>query len=729
VRKKILSAATAAILVSGALIGGTLAATPAAAEGNGLALTPPMGFNDWNAFGCNTSEALIEQTADAMVANGMAATGYKYVNIDDCWQTKSRDANGDLVADPAKFPDGIAAVAAYVHGKGLKLGIYEDAGTTTCGGYPGSLGHESQDAALFASWDVDYLKYDQCNIPFANWPGETHEQIDTQLYTTMSDALKATGRPIVFSMCNGTDATALPWLWGRPVSNLWRTTTDIRDNFASMVANVNLNATLAQYTGPGAWNDPDMLEIGNGGMTVAEYESEFSLWSEMAAPLIAGTDLRTVSAADLAIYTDKDVIAVDQDSLGKQGVLLTSANGHYVFAKPLANGDVAVALFNATGSAATISTSAAAADLAKAPVYTEKDLWSKQTTETAGGISAFVPAHGTVMYRVTADTSLGQILKAGTTAPNTTLAVSAPSSEIGTGAATTVTVTLTDNGLTPVAAPTVGLTVPGGWTARRIGAGHAGAIKSGGSLTAAYAVTAPANAAPISTAAMTASAQYFGVGGHTSASSVLNLQLVSPLSATYKTANTSGSAAAFGQSGSALAIQAAGTGITPQTTTSHGTRAASDAYAAIYEASAAGAAATAQVTVTASADSGTAGASGLIMRDDMTAANSSPEGVALSVNGTGGVVMAYNATGGAVVDTTVSATGVTVTHPVSLKLVRSGSVYTGYYSTDGGSTWNQVAAVTVAATASAAAQDAGVFQASGIAGQATEADFSGFTLS
>ncbi|HEY3867966.1 MAG TPA: glycoside hydrolase family 27 protein [Actinocrinis sp.] len=728
-RRPFAAAAAAFAVVASAAGGVAVSAGPAAAEDNGLALTPPMGFNDWNAFGCNTSEALIEQTADAMVANGMKAAGYDYVNIDDCWQEKTRDANGDLVADPAKFPDGIAALAAYVHSKGLKLGIYEDAGTTTCGGYPGSLGHEQQDAALFASWGADYLKYDQCNIPFTNWPNETHEQIDEQLYTTMSNALKATGRPMVFSMCNGTDAAALPWLWGAPVSNLWRTTTDIQDNFASMVANVNLNATLAQYAGPGAWNDPDMLEIGNGGMSTTEYESEFSLWAEMAAPLIAGTDLRTVSAADLAIYTDRNVIAVDQDSLGKQGVLLTSANGLYVFAKPLSNGDVSVALFNSTGSAATISTTAAAAGLPKAIAYTEKDLWANTTTETAGKISAFVPAHGTVMYRVTAAKTAGQALQAAAQAPNTTLAVSAPSAQIGTGGSTTVTVTVTDNGVSPVLGSALRLQAPSGWTVREQGPPLPYVLLTNQSAKAAFTVSAPSSAAPISSAALTASASYLAVGGTKTAQSTLDLALVSPVQSPYSTANTTGAAAVFGQSGSSFAIQSAGTGISPQTTTSRGTRAASDSYAAIYRPGGAGTSATAEVTVTANATSGTAGESGLIMRDDMTAAGGSPEGVALFVSARGAITLDYNATGGAVVDTSVTVPSVTVTYPVALELTRSGASYSGYYSTGGGTTWLPVGTVTVASSAAAGPQDAGVFHASGSATGPSEGDFGGFALS
>ncbi len=377
------------------------AAPHAQALDNGLARTPPMGWNDWNAFGCNVSEQLIEQTADYLVSSGLKDDGYSYVNIDDCWMSSSRDSGGNLVADPAKFPDGISGTAAYVHSKGLKLGIYESAGTATCAGYPGSLNHEQQDANSFASWGVDYLKYDNCNNQGVPW--ETR-------YNAMRDALANTGRAIVFSMCEWGEDNV--WTWGAGTGNLWRTTGDINASYGSMLSNFHSNVQLAQYAGPGAWNDPDMLEVGNG-MSFTEDRSEFSLWSEMAAPLISGTDLRTASAATLSLYGDKDVIAVDQDSLGRQGTEVSSAGGLDVLAKPLANGDVSVVLFNENGSAATISTSAAAVGLPGASSYQLNNLWSHTLGSTSGTISAQVPAHGSVMYRV----SVGSGSTVGSTHP------------------------------------------------------------------------------------------------------------------------------------------------------------------------------------------------------------------------------------------------------------------------------------------------------------------------
>ncbi|MBO0863505.1 MAG: glycoside hydrolase family 27 protein [Mycobacterium sp.] len=326
-----IGAVAAAALVAGGL-SVVVAAAPAQALDNGLARTPPMGFNDWNAVGCNVNEQLIKNTADLFVSTGLKAAGYQYVNIDDCWMTHSRDANGRLVPDPGKFPDGIKGTADYVHSKGLKLGIYEDAGTMTCAGFPGSLGHEAVDAQTFADWGVDYLKYDNCFNP---GPGTQADYIAR--YTAMRDALAATGRPIVYSIA--TAGQSQPWTWGGDVVNMWRTTGDISDGWSSLKSIIAQNAQLAQYARPGAWNDPDMLEIGNGGMTDTEYETHFSMWAEMAAPLLIGTDLRNATPETLAILGNKDVIAVDQDPLGMQGTVIAHDNGTMVFNKPLANGD------------------------------------------------------------------------------------------------------------------------------------------------------------------------------------------------------------------------------------------------------------------------------------------------------------------------------------------------------------------------------------------------------
>jgi alpha-galactosidase len=366
---------------------------PAAALDNGLARTPPMGFNNWNSTHCRAefNEAMVRGIADTFVSKGLKAAGYQYVNIDDCWAERSRDAQGDLVPDRNRFPNGIKALADYVHGKGLKFGIYTSAGTMTCDviGFPGGLDHEDQDARLFASWGVDYLKYDNCN---------NQGRDAVQRYTRMRDALARTGRPIVFSICEW--GSNQPWRWAPGVGNLWRTTDDINDSWGSLLSIIKQNSPHAPYARPGAWNDPDMLEVGNGGMTDTEYRTHFSLWAMMSAPLLIGSDLRTASTATLSILTNPDVIAIDQDSLGRQAYVVWSDSGRTVYSKVLASGDRAVALFNEGSSATTITTSAAEVGMNASSSYTLRDLWTRSSTTTSGAISASVPAHGTVVYRV-----------------------------------------------------------------------------------------------------------------------------------------------------------------------------------------------------------------------------------------------------------------------------------------------------------------------------------------
>ncbi len=375
------------------------------AESNGLALTPPMGFNDWNAFACNVTEAKIKQAADFIVSSGLKSLGYKYVNVDDCWMASSRNSKGVLVANSSKFPDGIKALADYVHKDGLLFGIYEGAGTKTCKGLPGSYNHETQDANTFASWGVDYLKYDWCSgksVPFASFPGQSHDQVAQTLYTRMSKALTASGRSIVYSMCNGSDSSVHPSNWGPAISNLWRTTPDITATWSHIYSNYTKNAVLYTKAGPGHWNDPDMLEIGNGTLTMTEEETHLSLWAEMAAPLLIGTNLLTASQTTLTILKQQAVIAVDQDSLGVQGHVVSTSDGGLlqILAKKLSNGDVSVVLFNADSSTKTITTSASAVGLPTSSSYILENLWSGSRTTTTSTISASVPSHGVVMFRV-----------------------------------------------------------------------------------------------------------------------------------------------------------------------------------------------------------------------------------------------------------------------------------------------------------------------------------------
>ena len=300
----------------------------------GLAKTPPMGWNSWNKYHCDVSEELIMKMADAMVSSGMKDAGYEYIVIDDCWQV-SRDENGEIVVDPERFPHGMKFLADYIHSKGLKFGIYSSAGTVTCQRRPGGRGYEFQDARSYARWEVDYLKYDWCGSSTQNARAS---------YTLMRDALYKAGRPIVFSICEW--GSNNPWEWGAEVGHLWRTTGDISDNWNSMIGIFDKQKDLARYAGPGGWNDPDMLEVGNGGMTNEEYKTHFSLWCMLAAPLIAGNDLANMTPETKAILLNKEMIAVNQDTLGMQATCYRDNYGYQIWVKGLANNEKAVCLLN-----------------------------------------------------------------------------------------------------------------------------------------------------------------------------------------------------------------------------------------------------------------------------------------------------------------------------------------------------------------------------------------------
>ncbi|HPI27701.1 MAG TPA: glycoside hydrolase family 27 protein [Candidatus Marinimicrobia bacterium] len=374
-----------------------------------MALTPPMGWNSWNRFGCDVNEQLIRETADAMVSSGMKAAGYQYVVIDDCWQGE-RDALGFIQPDPGRFPSGMKALADYIHSKGLKFGIYSDAGWKTCGGHPGSRGYEYQDALTYAKWGVDYLKYDWCNTEGLNAEGA---------YLTMRDALFAAGRPIVFSICEWGDNQ--PWEWGKDIGHLWRTTGDITAIFDGQEGHgtwnswgvsqiLDMRENIRQYAGPDHWNDPDMLEVGNG-MTIAEDRAHFSLWCIQAAPLIAGNDLRDMSPEVIDILTNKELIAIDQDPLGIQGFKYLVKDNWEVWAKPLDKGDLALCFLNRTLEPVKVDL-----DWKKYPVkddefhyyylfnekeYKIRDLWlKKEIGTTAKPFSTQIGAHDVIVLRL-----------------------------------------------------------------------------------------------------------------------------------------------------------------------------------------------------------------------------------------------------------------------------------------------------------------------------------------
>lgn len=307
-----------------------------------LALTPPMGWNSWNNFGCNVSEKLIKEMADAMVSSGMKDAGYEYIVIDDCWQI-DRDSAGNIIPDPERFPSGMKALADYIHEKGLKFGIYSCAGSKTCQGRPGSRGYQFQDARQYAAWDVDYLKYDWCYNA-----GQDAEAA----YRTMSDALKETGRPIVFSICEWGENK--PWEWAKGIGHLWRTTADIRNIYEGeinwgglgIMNIIDKQADLWQYAGPGHWNDPDMLEVGNRGLTYDENKTHFSMWAMLAAPLMAGNDLRQMNEEVKKILTNAEVIAINQDPLGNQAIRFLNMGDREIWVKFLENNELAICFLN-----------------------------------------------------------------------------------------------------------------------------------------------------------------------------------------------------------------------------------------------------------------------------------------------------------------------------------------------------------------------------------------------
>jgi len=383
-------------------------AKPALGEENsiskGLAFSPPMGFNTWNKFGCDVSEDLVRSMADAMVKSGMKEAGYQYVVIDDCWQA-SRDSNANIVANLQRFPRGIKALADYIHSLGLKFGIYSDAGAFTCQKRPGGLGHEYQDALMYASWGVDYLKYDWCNT----LPGQDARSS----YANMRHALDASGRPIILSICEW--GTHQPWLWGKESGgNLWRTTEDIQDRWGGkekwpdgsccsngVLAILDEQVGLESYAGPGHWNDPDMLEIGNGGMSTTEYRSHFSLWAILAAPLMAGNDLRSMSLETREILTNKEVIAIDQDPLGIEGRRVAKDGGLEIWAKQLQDGGRAVVLLNRGATEQPIAVTWEQIGYPPHLTAAVRDLWvHKDLGEFRGKFSAPVASHGVVMLTV-----------------------------------------------------------------------------------------------------------------------------------------------------------------------------------------------------------------------------------------------------------------------------------------------------------------------------------------
>ncbi|NYF88070.1 glycoside hydrolase family 27 protein [Tunturiibacter empetritectus] len=366
---------------------------------NGLAKTPPMGWNSWNKFGCKgLNEKVVRETADTMVSSGMKDAGYQFVILDDCWQT-GRDASGNIIADAERFPSGIKALADYVHSKGLKFGIYTDAGAMTCAKRPGSIGHEYQDAKQYANWGVDYLKEDWCST----LPGQNSESS----YTVMRNALADSGRPIVFSICEW--GSTKPWLWAGPIGNLWRSTGDIQDcwdckkdwggNGVTQI--IDQMSGLETYAGPGHWNDPDMLEVGNGGLTKEESRAHFSMWAMFSAPLLAGNDISNMTPDTKEILLNKEVIAIDQDPLGHQARRVKKTGDLEIWSKQLQDGGRAVALLNRSPAAAKIAVAWTDLGYPDSVSASVRNLWTvSDLGKQSGSYSADVPSHGVVMLTI-----------------------------------------------------------------------------------------------------------------------------------------------------------------------------------------------------------------------------------------------------------------------------------------------------------------------------------------
>lgn len=379
-----------------------------------LALTPPMGWNSWNPFGERVSEKVIKETADAMVSSGLKDAGFEYVVIDDIWQGGRDSVTGKLYPDPVRFPSGIKALADYVHSKGLKFGIYSDAGTLTCGDKPGSFGFEEKDAKLFAEWGADYLKYDYCHCP--DYASQNNDyKMAIARYKAMGDALKATGRPIVFSICEWGPRS--PWLWGKEVGgHLWRTSYDVGDKWdeprnehsqIGILTSIDVMCDLERFAGPGGWNDPDMLVIGlnnsgfikGGGCTYEEYRTQMSMWCMFSAPLMLGCDVSNMTEATKSIILNKDIISIDQDTLGKQAFRVMRKDGIEAWKKPLSGNRVAIAFMNRNSSEGSVSVSLKQLELDPEMTYSVYDVWKHEAVkEPAGEITAKMKSHECQVY-------------------------------------------------------------------------------------------------------------------------------------------------------------------------------------------------------------------------------------------------------------------------------------------------------------------------------------------
>jgi hypothetical protein len=750
-----------AAFAGGLLIVAGIAATgaPAAnAEDNGVGAKPALGWSSWSFVRHNPTAANIESTAKAMKDSGLSDVGFNYVNVDDFWyqcpgsQGPNVDQYGRWVTDETKFPssgteNGIQVVADYVHSLGLKFGLYvtpgiskqavaqntaiegtpyhaADIATTAteknynCKGMvgidytkPGAQQFVNSWADQFAGWGVDYVKIDGVGTP---------DVPDVQAW---SDALKQTGRPIHLELSNNLDINNAP-TWSK-LSNGWRTGGDIEcyscesggssyplTAWSSVSSRFNQVANWAPYGGPGGFNDYDSLEIGNGandGLTPDERKTQMSLWSLAASPLILGTDLTHLDPADLAMLKNTEVLSVDQDAIDAKRI--SSSSTTQVFAKTENNGDVVVGLFNTGSDAQVVSTSAAALGLSAAPDYSVRDLWKHSFTQTTGTISADVPSHGVALFKVRA------LPVAAPLPPSTTVALTGLTAATA-GQPETVNEVFTNNGAQPVRNVGLSLTGPAGVTATPVTAATFDTVPAGGTAQTTFQVTTPATAGLFASETVNAVATYDWLGAQPEQVSTTGTITVNqPVLAPYKTfASTT---ASFSQSGTQLGVRAQGSDVYGGT----------NQYGAIYQAGAEHDGSTTIVKVNSQTNTNAWAKAGIMVRNDITNTNAGPGYLILLEAPGKGYVIQYDANGDGQLDTNSAPnnTGVgTPAYPSWLKLVRTGTTYTGYYSTDD-TNWTEVASVNV--PSAAATQDVGVFATAHQSGVTGEADFDNFSTS
>ncbi len=757
-KQRVISLCTAVLAVAAFLVA-VAPANGANAEDNGVGLKPLLGWSSWSYIRHNPTAQNIEATADAMKSSGLAGIGYTNVNIDDFWylcpggQGPDVDQYGRWVTDASKFPpgpsgaNGIKVVADYVHSLGLKFGLYatpgiskqavaqnsaiegtpyhaDDIATTAneqnynCGGMvgidyskPGAQQFINSWADQWASWGVDYVKLDGVGTP---------DIPDVQAW---SDALRQTGRPIHLELSNSLDINNAA-TWSR-LSNGWRTGGDVEcycgpggssyplTDWSHVSARFNQVASWAPYGGPGGFNDYDSIEVGNGsndGLTVDERKTQLSLWALASSPFILGTDITNLDAGDLALLKNTDVLAVDQDAIDATRVY--NSGGQQIFTKQEPNGDVIAGLFNTSGAAQSVAASASALGLPAGTDYFVKDLWTHQTTETAGTIATSVPAHGVALYRISPDTNPTQA------PPNATFTLNGPGS-VSAGQPATVSASFTDNGDLAAKQVRVSLTAPSGWTVSPASPTSFPAVETGQTVTATFDVTAPTPDSLFQTSTLSGTATYTWAGKSTvSIGASTGVTVAKPVQAPYRTYSSATDApAAFGQDGSQFGIVGGGTDVWEN----------NDNYSSIYLPGAVKTSSTIDTEVRAQQGLTGYGKAGIMVRNDMTGSGSSPEGVTLLASPQSGIQLQWNSDGDHFIDSVTPANGaIPFSLPIHLKLERtSADSYTGYYSYDGQG-WYQVGTATV--PGQAATQDAGMFLTSHATGSTAQVTFDGFSV-